>query len=125
VPKLEAATPFLNGFAFGEGSGVAFASGNSLSSSPGVAAGSATSKNTGEGGGFGGDVGYVAAFDVGSAYGGGRGGGNVSSLESQYGINQGSYTKEFDRSLLSDNLSGRSRESLVAVLRLSLLSYST
>jgi hypothetical protein len=77
----------LNGFAFGEGSGVGFGAGNSLSETPDNAVGQSSANTKASGGGSGGGVGYVDAYDVGSAYGGGRGGGNVSSLESEYGIN--------------------------------------
>jgi hypothetical protein len=86
----------LNGFAFGEGSGVAFAIGNSQSTTPENAAGASQSKTAAAGGGFGGGVGYVDATNVGSAYGGGRGGGNVSSLEDDFGVNKGSYAYAVD-----------------------------
>jgi len=95
----------LNGFAFGEGSGVSFVNGQSLSKAE--AAGiSATSKTVGAGGGFGGGVGYVNAFDVGSAYGGGNGGGNVSSIESKYGVNAGAYTSVKDNGLANSTFNG-------------------
>lgn len=70
----------LNGFAFGEGSGVSFTFGNSLADTAGnPALGASTAKTIAAGGGFGGGVGYVNAANVGSAYGGGNGGGNVTN----------------------------------------------
>jgi hypothetical protein len=96
----------LNGFAFGEGSGVSFAFGNSLSDSTDAATGEATSKTAAAGGGFGGGVGYVNAANVGSAYGGGRGGGNVSSIESKYGVNNGAYTYALDGGFANTTFNG-------------------
>jgi hypothetical protein len=103
--NLPILTP-LNGFAFGEGSGVSFAFGNSLSTTPNDANGKSVSETKAQGGGFGGGVGYVDATDVGSAYGGGRGGGNVSSLEMNYGLNKGSYTYAVDGGTVNTTFNG-------------------
>ena len=96
----------LNGFAFGEGSGVSFANGQSFTEAEKMADSTSTSKTVGAGGGFGGGVGYVNAFDVGSAYGGGNGGGNVSSIESKYGVNAGSYTAVGEEGVANSTFNG-------------------
>jgi hypothetical protein len=103
--NLPILTP-LNGFAFGEGSGVSFAFGNSLSTTPDNVNGKSVSETKAQGGGFGGGVGYVDAADVGSAYGGGRGGGNVTSLEMNYGLNKGSYTYAVDGATANTTFNG-------------------
>jgi hypothetical protein len=96
----------LNGFAFGEGSGVAFAFGNvAAKSSPG--GGVVTSKGVSAGGGFGGGLGYVDS-SVGSAYGGGSGGGNVTSAKSEYGLTEGASTYAINGATSNSTFGGQS-----------------
>jgi hypothetical protein len=53
-----------------------------------IGAGASTANGVGVGGGYGGGLGYVET-SIGSAYGGGNGGGNVTSIRSEYGGTEG------------------------------------
>jgi hypothetical protein len=80
----------LNGIAFGEGSGSAFSFGNVAAKSS-IGGGISTTNGVSAGGGFGEGLGYVETA-IGSAYGGGNGGGNVTSIKSEYGMSEGAST---------------------------------
>jgi hypothetical protein len=95
----------LNGVARGEGSGSAFAFGN-VAAKSNIGGGISTTNGVSTGGGSGGGLGYVETA-IGSAYGGGNGGGNVTSIKSEYGMSEGASTYAMKGAEANSTFSGQ------------------